>query len=192
MLRKITYERYIGLVLGIFSITGLIASFVLTIERFNLLKNPNLLLSCSINSTFNCASVMNSWQAELFGFPNTLMGLVGYSLIGAITLHLLIDRKLNRLIALASLIGASFATIFSYWLMWESVYAIKSICLYCLLSCISMTNIFIGLLIYCIKSGELKLGSKVDAFINKGYFWILISLWYLLVFSLVFIEFQSR
>lgn len=192
MLKKIKYEKFIGFLVGTFSLTGIIASFILTIEEIYLLKNPNFILSCSINSIFNCASVMNSWQAELFGFPNSLIGIVGYTFMGTIALHLFIDGKLSKLIALISLVAAKFATIFSYWLIWESVFTIKSLCIYCIISCVSITNIFFSLLVYCIKSEVLKLGSKVNSLVNKGYYWILISIWYLLLFTLIFVELQTR
>ena len=64
-----------------FGIAGLAASFVLAVEEFHLLKDPNAVLSCTINLVLNCSEVMKTWQASVFGFPNMFIGLMGYSVV---------------------------------------------------------------------------------------------------------------
>src|ERR1700704_1316893 len=65
----------------VFGVTGLIASFVLATEEFHLLKNPDTILSCSFNLVLNCATVMKTWQASVFGFPNMFIGLMGFPMV---------------------------------------------------------------------------------------------------------------
>src|SRR3982750_4682964 len=69
-----------------FGIIGLIASFVLAIEEFHLLKNPGTVLSCSFNLVLNCAGVMKTWQASVFGFPNMFIGLMAFPVVIAVAL----------------------------------------------------------------------------------------------------------
>lgn len=49
---------------------GLLSSFVITVDKFELLKNPDFRPSCSINPVLSCTNVMLSDQASVFGFPN--------------------------------------------------------------------------------------------------------------------------
>ena len=53
-------------------VSGFIASFILTIDKFKVLKDAGFTPSCNINASINCKSVMLSDQAEVFGFPNSL------------------------------------------------------------------------------------------------------------------------
>ena len=46
-------------------VSGLLASFILTIDKFKILKDAGFTPSCNINATVNCKSVMLSEQAEI-------------------------------------------------------------------------------------------------------------------------------
>lgn len=50
---------------------SLIASFVLSVDAVALAANPDTALSCNINATISCGTVATSWQASVFGFPNS-------------------------------------------------------------------------------------------------------------------------
>ncbi|MFM8205829.1 MAG: vitamin K epoxide reductase family protein, partial [Actinomycetales bacterium] len=45
------------------SITGFIASFILTVDKIEVLKDSGYIPSCNISETLNCKSVMLSKQA---------------------------------------------------------------------------------------------------------------------------------
>src|SRR5687767_8480764 len=60
---------------------GLIASFILSVEKIHLLMQPDAILSCTVNLVLNCATVMKTWQSNLFGFPNPFIGLMAYSVL---------------------------------------------------------------------------------------------------------------
>ena len=55
---------------------GLAAALTLTIEKIEILINPDYVPSCSINPVLSCGSVMITPQASAFGFPNPLIGIV--------------------------------------------------------------------------------------------------------------------
>src|SRR6266699_2837245 len=63
------------------AILSLIAAFVLSVESFHLALNPNAELSCSVNAILNCASVMKHPSAQLFGFPNSYLGLIAEPIV---------------------------------------------------------------------------------------------------------------
>src|SRR5215203_629207 len=74
-------NNWIFAVILVFATVGLAASFVLSVEKIHLLQDPDAVLSCSFNVVLNCASVMKTWQAEIFGFPNSYIGLMAYSVL---------------------------------------------------------------------------------------------------------------
>ena len=55
---------------------GLLASWVITIDKFKLLEDPNFMPGCSLNPVVSCGNIMKSDQASAFGFPNPMLGLV--------------------------------------------------------------------------------------------------------------------
>lgn len=195
MKKFFTFNTITGLIIVIFSLTALYASLTLSIEYLEVLKNPEVVLSCNLNSAINCTSVMKSWQAELLGFPNTYFGLIGYGATLALGALLLFKKELGKWINLLSLLGSFTAFLFSYWLLWQSAFAIGALCIYCIISCISASNIFFAFLLLNLKENTFdfseKLNDKINRFINKNYYWILIAIWYLVVTATILIEFQD-
>jgi uncharacterized membrane protein len=111
-----------------FGIAGLVASFTLTLDKLEVLKNPDAILSCSINIVLNCSTVMQTWQSSLFGFPNMIIGLMGFPIVMTIAIAGLSRVKLPRAFLLAANIGYLLAAIFSFWLFFQSVYVIQVLC----------------------------------------------------------------
>lgn len=68
---------------------GLLASFVITVDKFRLLEDPGFQPSCSIDSVLSCTNVMSSPQASVFGFANPLLGLAGYAGVTLMVMGLL-------------------------------------------------------------------------------------------------------
>ena len=58
---------------------GLAAALVLLVEKLALLADPAYIPSCSINPVLSCGSVMRTEQAAAFGFPNPIIGVVGFT-----------------------------------------------------------------------------------------------------------------
>src|SRR6478752_6660924 len=77
------FGRSLPWLLLVGGLVGLVASFVLTVEKFSLATDSNYIPSCSINPVLNCGSVMSTEQASVFGFPNSLLGVVGFSVVAA-------------------------------------------------------------------------------------------------------------
>ena len=62
-------------------VVGLTAAVTLTVEKIELLINPAYVPSCSINPVLSCGSVMVTPQASAFGFPNSLIGIVAFTVV---------------------------------------------------------------------------------------------------------------
>jgi uncharacterized membrane protein len=130
------------LLIVLFSFLGLLASFIITLEKIELIKNPDYIPPCNINPLFSCKNVMNSDYASLFGFPNPILGLVGYSVMLTVGMFLLLKGKPSKIFMILANWGSLAALIFSYVLIYLSMYQIGTLCVYCLLSCFSATNLF--------------------------------------------------
>lgn len=189
------FTKIISSLVIVFSLLGLYASFVLTIEKINILKVGEHQLPCDINSVISCSNVMKTPQAEVFGFPNTLIGIAGYTFMLTIGIVIFLGNKLNRLVLLVANIGGLIAFLFSYWLLYESVYDIGFLCIYCILSCISATNIFLCLSLYNLRENVFQLKERTNNFIQKlmdrQYYFYFIGAWYFVIFTLIFVKYKD-
>lgn len=189
-------EVIIPVIIILFSITGLYAAFILTTEKIELLKNADRVLPCTVNIIINCASVMKSPQAEIFGFPNPILGLIGYSTMLTFGVSLLFSKTRAKAYILLATFGSLLSVVFTYWLLSQSVYVIGSLCPYCLLSGISATNIFFALIYLNLKNGYFKPLIKFDVEKRKNTFISIfgssIVLWYLLIITLIYLEFGDN
>jgi len=96
---------------------GFVASFVLTVERIRLLEDPAYVPSCSFNPVLSCGSVMQTWQAELFGFANPLIGVAAFAVVTTIGVVLLTGATLPRWFWLGLQAGSFLAAVFVPWLI---------------------------------------------------------------------------
>lgn len=181
-----------GTMLG-FGVLGMIASFVLTLEEFKLLKDPNATLSCSFNLVLNCASVMKTDQASAFGFPNMFIGLIGFAVVITIALLGLSKVRFPRWFMIGGEIGITLATLFAYWLFLNSVYVIEILCPWCLLVTFSMTVLFGVFTRYNLRQNVFKLSrstnKQVNEFLDKDFDKVIIAGWIVLDVALVFAKF---
>lgn len=113
---------------------GLLASWVITIDKFKLLEDPSFTPGCSLNPVVSCGNIMKSDQAAVFGFPNPMLGLVTYSMVIAIGVALLSGARFKRWYWLGLNAGCAFGVVFCTWLMYQSLYNINSLCLWCSLA----------------------------------------------------------
>lgn len=181
----------------IFAVIALIAAFTLSMEEIHLMKNPDAVLSCTLNVVLNCASVMKTWQASVFfGIPNMFIGLMAFPVLITVTIAALWGgAKLKRGFLIAMNIGVLLGTIFAYWLFFNSVYVIEVLCPWCLIVTFSCTMILaatthLGLRenIWNLAAGTNK---KVQKFLKSGYHQLIVASWIVLMIVLVFLKFGT-
>lgn len=176
-----------------FGIIGLAASFVLSMEEFHLLKNPDTILSCTFNLVLNCATVMKTWQASVFGFPNMFIGLMGFPLVIMIAALGLSNVKLPRWFYISAEIGIILWTLFAYWLFFNSVYVIEVLCPWCLVVTFTMTMLSATITHYNLRENTPNLthvtDKKVQSFLKKDYDKLAVAIWIVVLVSLVVIKF---
>lgn len=178
-----------------FGIIGLTAAFVLAVEEITVLKNPNAILSCSFNVVLNCSTVMQSWQAHVFGFPNMYIGLMAFPIVITVALLGLSSAVLPRWFYVGANIGYLLGALFAYWLFFNSLYAIQVLCPWCLLVTFSTTILLATITHYNIRENNFKLKKrfykKVSAFYNGGYDKLVVASWIVILILLVFLKFGA-
>ena len=60
MTRTAGGSRALALLLVITGAAGLLAAWVITIDKFKLLENPNFVPGCSLNPVVSCGNIMKS------------------------------------------------------------------------------------------------------------------------------------
>jgi len=174
-------------------VAGLLSAFVLTVEKFHLLQDPSAKLSCSVNIILNCASVMQTWQASVFGFPNSLLGLMGFSVVITVAIAGLSGVKFPKPFMVAAQIGFGLGLIFAYWLFFQSVFVIQVLCPWCLLVTTATTILFDTLLRYNLRENSFSLSPNSHAgvlrFLEKDYDKFIVAAWLVLMAVVVFLKF---
>ncbi len=170
-------------ILLICGVIGVFASLMITVEKFDLIKNPHYQPICNLNPIISCGSVMASKQANAFGFMNTYIGLVGFPVVVTIGMAMLAGAKFKRWLWLGMQIGLTFGIIFAYWLLFESVYRIRALCPYCLSVDVAITTAWWYVTLYNFYEGNIGLPTQLktmSTFFKRHHADILVF-WFLLV-----------
>ena len=125
-------ERSLAWLLLIGGLIGLVASFVLSVEKYALLADPSYVPTCSLNPVLSCGSIMGSPQAEAFGFPNPLMGVAGFAVVAATGAALVAGARVAGWFWAGVQGGVTLAVVFVHWLIFSSLYRIGALCPYCM------------------------------------------------------------
>lgn len=166
-------NRWIFTSMLVGAIGSLIAAFVLSVEAIELAKNPDAVLSCSVNVVLNCATVAKTWQANLLGFPNSFFGLIAEPIVITVAIAGLAGVKFPRAFMFVAQIFYTIGLLFAFWLFYESFVVIQALCPWCLL--VTATTLFVWFAItrYNIRENNLYLSKKGSAvakeWIKKDY-----------------------
>ena len=176
-----------------FGITGLIASFTLAVEEFHLIKNPDAVLSCTINLVLNCSTVMQTWQASVFGFPNMFIGLMAYPIVNVVATLGLVKATLPRWFWLKAQVWYLLGAIFAYWLFFNSLYDIEVLCPWCLIVTFSTTLLLAALTSYNLQENKFgfskQTNKRIQTFMKSGYHKLIVATWLVVMIALVFMQF---
>lgn len=183
-------DRLIGWVLTVGGLVGALAAFVLTVEKMALLKNPAYVPSCSINPILSCGSIMNTEQAEVFGFANPLIGLATFPVVAATGAAVLARARLPRWWWLALQAGAVFGVGFVHWLFFQSLYRIGALCPYCMIVWVVMIVLFTYTTLHNLDRGHIPAPHKLtDALVRVHS--AIPTLWLLALAGAVGVQFWS-
>ncbi|MFJ8308210.1 MULTISPECIES: vitamin K epoxide reductase family protein [unclassified Streptomyces] len=131
-----------ALLLLLGGLLGTLASAALTHDRIRTLADPSFTPGCSINSVLNCGDVMDTWQSNLLGFPDMLLGVGAFAALAALGLALLAGAEFPRWLWLGIWAGVAAGFAFTVWLISQCLYAIGALCPWCLLVWAVMIPLF--------------------------------------------------
>ncbi|PJE95032.1 hypothetical protein CUT44_25610 [Streptomyces carminius] len=125
---------------------GLLASWVITLDKYRMLEaelaGETFDTACNLNPVVSCADVMESAQAEVFGFPNPMLGMAAYAIVIGVGMSLLAGARFPRWYWLTMNAGMLFGVGFCTWLMYQSLYEIGALCLWCNLAWVATLLMF--------------------------------------------------
>ncbi|MFT4212768.1 MAG: vitamin K epoxide reductase family protein [Microbacterium sp.] len=112
---------------------GLLAAFSLTMDEILLLKDPDAGLTCNVNTYLQCGANIQSPQGSVFGFPNPLLGLMCFPAPVAVGVALLARARFSAWFWWLFDAGMTFAIVFVFWLAFQSIFVIGTLCPWCAL-----------------------------------------------------------
>ncbi|MFH8367095.1 vitamin K epoxide reductase family protein [Streptomyces sp. NPDC018031] len=178
--RAVGSGRAMALLLVITGALGLLASWVITIDKNKILeaeaKGEIFTPGCSLNPIVSCGNIMESDQAQAFGFPNPMMGLVAYGIVICVGMSLLAGARFPRWYWLTFNAGCLFGVAFCAWLQYQSLYVIGSLCLWCCLAWAATIVLFCYVTGYNIKHGHIPLPEGPKRALLE-FHWVVPFLW---------------
>lgn len=115
-------------------VIGLWAAFALTMDKFLLLENPAADLDCNLSVLVQCGVNLDSWQGELFGFPNPILGLFGWTATLVVGMSVLAGARFPRWYWIVFNLGVLGALALVIFLIYSSIYVLGTLCPWCMLT----------------------------------------------------------
>ena len=163
-------------VLAIFLIVagaiGLWAAFMLTMDKFHLLANPDAQLSCNFSLLVGCTKNLNSWQGSLFGFPNPLLGLIGWTVTIAVGVGVLAGARFAKWFWMLFNLGVIGAMALVIFLITQSITVLNVLCPWCMVTWLVTIPTFWAVTLYNLKTGNIPIPESGRVFFGKLYSWV--------------------
>ncbi|WP_420716059.1 vitamin K epoxide reductase family protein [Mycobacterium sp. 94-17] len=169
-------------------VVGLLASMTLTVEKIDILINPSYVPSCNINPILSCGSVMVTPQASLLGFPNPLLGLVGFTVVVVSGLLALAKVFLPQWYWVGLTAGLVVGAVFVHWLIFQSLYRIGALCPYCMVVWVVTMSLLVVVASIAARPSLQRGGSGVGLMLYH-WRWSIAALWFTAVFLLIMVRF---
>lgn len=183
-------ERLTGSVLLAVGLVGWIASLALLVDKIYLLSHPGAQLSCDVNPLISCGTIMETWQASAFGFPNMALGLSGFAIMGVIGAIWVSGSEVPAWMRYAQLAGMVFAFGFVHFLAFSAVFDIRALCPWCMVVWASIAPMFFVSLARAIETADVPLVGALAMVLRR---WVLLTvLWYVAMVLVIFFGFQQQ
>ena len=182
--------RQTAWILIVGGLIGIFASIELIVQKIAVLSNPDFVPNCDINPVLSCGSVINTDQASLFGFPNPVLGVIGFTVVIMFGALLLTGVELPKTMWLGLNLGALAGMFFVIWLVGQSLYVIGALCPWCMVVWSITIPIFWQVTTDNLASKRLSLGKSLSEIIVTLK-WILVGASYLIIMALIFVRWQD-
>jgi uncharacterized membrane protein len=171
-------------------VIGLAASMTLTVEKIDLLRNPSYVPSCNINPIVSCGSVMVTPQASVLGFPNSLLGLVGFTVVIVTGVLAVAKVRLPQWYWIGLTVGILIGAAFVHWLIFQSLYRIGALCPYCMVVWVVTVSLLVAVASIAFRPA-LHRRQTGAAWALYQWRWSIAALWFTAVFLLIMVRFWN-
>lgn len=169
-------------------VIGLVASMALTIEKFKILLDPHYVPPCNVNPVVSCGSVMTTPQASLLGFPNPLLGIIGFTVVTVTGVLAVAKVPLPQWYWIGLTVGTLIGATLVHWLIFQSLYRIGALCPYCMVVW-AVTIPLLVVLVSIVFRPALERGDSAVARVLYQWRWSIVTLWFTAVFLLIMVRF---
>ncbi len=183
-----TRQKPYAWLLVITGIVSWLASGALVLDRLELYKNPNAVTNCDLNVWVSCGSVMKTHQAEIFGFPNPLIGLFAFAVIITTGMAMLAGARFGRSYWIGLQTGVTVGMAMICWLWFQALYVIGILCPYCMVVWAMMIPLFIWTTVRNLQHGVIPAPPALTKFL-ADWAWTIVGLLYLAVIASIFFRF---
>lgn len=130
---------------------------------------------------------MKTKQATLLGVPNSIFGLISFTMLLTVGFVILSGAKLKRWLWVVGEVIALAGVIFMHYLFFQGVYRINAICPWCFTVWMATIPIFWYVTMYNLSQRNIRLPKQLTAageFIQRHHVDILV-VWYLIIFGIL-------
>ncbi|UNK72208.1 vitamin K epoxide reductase family protein [Microbacterium sp. H1-D42] len=166
--------RYLGygIWLIIASVLGWWAAFQLTLEKFFLLENPGSQTSCYVSVMLQCDKNLGSWQGEVFGFSNPILGLTGWMAVLVVGVAVVGAVKFPRWFWALFGLGVTAAFAFVCWLIFQSIFVLAVLCPWCMATWAVTIPTFFATGVHLVRNGTLTTSATARARADRMMAWV--------------------
>lgn len=179
-----------GIWLVVAAVVGWWAAFQLTLEKFFLLENPGETTSCFVSVMLQCDKNLGSWQGEVFGFPNPILGVTGWMAVLVMGVAVLAGTRFPRWFWGLFGLGVSGAFVFVCWLIGQSIYVLAVLCPWCMATWAVTIPTFFATLLHLARNGTLSRSRKVQDRAERLMVWVPLAT--VLAFAVIILLAQLR
>ena len=186
-------SRVVGWALTVGGLLGLWAATILTIDKISLLQDKidgkTTQLACNLNAFVSCSSVMDSDQAHVFGFANSIFGVAAFAVVLILGVLMVARVELPEFVWVGLQAGVVFGIGFVTWLQYQSIYDIGKLCPYCMVVWAAMIPTFVVVTARNLRSWAP--GSAISRFVSDWTL-LIVVLWYVAVIAAIWFHFGSN
>lgn len=153
---------------------GWFAAFALTLDKFQLLEDPDAQLGCNFSLLVQCGRNLESWQGSVLGFPNPILGLGGWIAPIAVGVAILAGARFARWFWVAFNIGLLGAMVFVIWLISQSIFVLGTLCPWCMVTWSVTIPSFILVTAFNLKHGIVPASPAVRRIAGVVTSWIVV------------------
>lgn len=171
-------------------VIGWFAAFELTMERLALLADPDAIASCDFSVLVQCTANLQSSQGSVFGFPNPIIGLAGWMAPFVVGFAILAGARFARWFWVLFWLGLVFALGFSIWLIVQSIFALGTLCPWCMVTWAVVIPTFYVVTLHLFRSGVLPASARGRTAADRLMVWV--PLMAVVTYAIVFLLAQVR